>query len=113
MFNKLIVKLTMSSVLAASFVLLGCGDSNEKGGGSSTGGSGKGGTAGAVYGIGTLVTADSVSSGYLLLANKLDFAGLELTLKDAREFAGQSDFATHRGAVLVASGDKPTIEKFE
>lgn len=79
---------------------------------SATGEAGATGEADPVYGIGTLVTADMLSTDYLLLAPKLDFAGEELNLDEAREFSGQSDLAAHEGSVLVASGDTPSIAKY-
>lgn len=86
--------------------------------GDGSGDSGATGQAGApvdshsVYGIGTLVTADMVSTDYLLFSDKLDFGGEQLKLDDAREFSGQGDLAAHEGSLLVASGDEPAITKY-
>lgn len=66
----------------------------------------------SLYGVGTLTFGDEGSNAYLLLLERLRLGGEELTLEQAREFAGQSDLATHDGAVLVASGDEPSITKF-
>lgn len=78
--------------------------------GGSSGGSAE---SDSVYGVGTVTFADDGSTGYLLLERELDFGGKELSIVDAREFAGESDFATHDGAILVASGDEPAIMKYE
>lgn len=79
--------------------------------GGSSGGSSQ--TADAAYGIGTVTFSDDGSTGYLLMKRALDFGGDELSIADAREFAGESDFATYDGALLVASGDEPAIVKYE
>jgi hypothetical protein len=46
------------------------------------------------------------------IVNDLDLGGAEVQLDQAREFPGQSDLAVNGGALLVASGDEPTISKY-
>jgi hypothetical protein len=91
--------------------------SADTGGRSETGGrdSGSGGAASgeSAYAVGTVTFADDGSTGYLLMERDLGFGGDELSIADAREFPGESDFATHQGALLVASGDEPAIMKYE
>lgn len=70
--------------------------------------------AATLFGVGTLTYGeDNMANGYLLLLSDIDRAGEELELKLAREFAGQSDFTTHDGAILVANGDDPSVTRFE
>jgi hypothetical protein len=87
------------------------GGTDAVGGGGAAGAGGSD-EPGAIYGIGTLVTADMVSTDYLLLSDKLDFGGEQLSLEQAREFSGQSDLAAHEGSVLVSSGDEPAVTKY-
>ena len=87
--------------------LWGCSDGRDNADGAAASG-------GSAYGIGSLVTGDDGSStDYLLLQPDLDLDGQHLELNQAREFAGQSDLASHDGAVLVASGDAPEIDKYD
>lgn len=65
-----------------------------------------------VYAIGTLITSDTGSNAYLRLVDDLDLQGEQVVLDQAREFPGQSDLAVHRGSLLVASGDEPTISRY-
>lgn len=71
------------------------------------------GSASQLFGVGTLTYGEeNMANAYLLLLSDLDRAGAELELGQAREFAGQSDFATHAGAILVANGDDPSVTRF-
>lgn len=89
------------------------GAGNAGGDGSiATGGQPSGSEEDAVFGIGTLVTANELSTDYLLLVPNLELGGAQLKLDEAREFSGQSDLAAHEGSLLVASGDAPTIVKY-
>ncbi len=103
--------------LCLLLALAACGGSDDTrlagagGPASTTDGTGEMGE-GPVYAIGTLVTSDNGSNAYVRLVNDLDFAGEEVVLDQAREFPGQSDLAVHRGSLLVASGDEPTISKY-
>lgn len=98
--RALLLALTTAPLTLAT----GCSDSDDdkKDGGAEEG---------PVFGIGSLVTANEVSTDYLLLVPDLDFAGADLKLDEAREFSGQSDLAAHEGTLLASSGDEPTIVK--
>lgn len=71
-------------------------------------------TESSLFAIGSLVTdPNGDSSGYLKLVSSLDRGGERLELDDAREFAGQSDIWVEGGSVFVASGDEPSITKYD
>ncbi|WP_394824369.1 hypothetical protein [Pendulispora albinea] len=83
----------------------GCGsDSNDTGGGGL-----KGTTRFAVSS--TVSNNDSNAAGYVTILDSLE-PRAKLSLKNAREFVGQSDMWTYEGAVFVASGDEPKVTKF-
>jgi hypothetical protein len=67
----------------------------------------------SVYAISTLITANDGSNAYLRLVGDLDLQGEQVALDEAREFPGQSDLAVQGGGVLVASGDEPSITRYE
>jgi hypothetical protein len=107
-------KLSAFAAIAAASTLAACSDDAATNEDAATGGrGGNAETGNAAYGIGTVTFADDGSTGYLLMEPELDFEGAELSIADAREFPGESDFATHDGALLVASGDEPAILKYE
>jgi hypothetical protein len=94
---------------ASSLLLAACGDGEKDPPPASEAGE----SDEPLFGVGTLVSSAEVSTDYLLLTRELDHGGDELTLDDAREFPGQSDLAAYGGALLVASGDAPSITRFE
>ncbi len=67
----------------------------------------------ATYAIGTLVFGPESSNAYLQLVGELGTDGEMISIEHAREFPGQSDLASFQGSVLVASGDEPSITKYE
>jgi len=97
---------------ALLLALVACGDDGA-GGVEQTGiGAAQPGTS-PVYAISTLVTGDDGSNAYLRLVGDLDMGGEQVALDEAREFPGQSDLAEYAGSLLVASGDEPTISKYQ
>lgn len=66
-----------------------------------------------VFAIWTLVTQQEESNAYLKLVDDLALDGEQVALDDAREFSGQSDIAMFGEGLLVASGDAPTISRYE
>jgi len=60
----------------------------------------------------TVVLPDDTTLSYVALTDELDVSG-ELTLADAREFAGYSFITNIGGKLLVSSGEEPAITQYE
>ncbi|HTU58187.1 MAG TPA: hypothetical protein VMF89_07130, partial [Polyangiales bacterium] len=61
----------------------------------------------------SVANADNTSNGYLLIVPPSALNGDELSLDDAREFAGNSDVWIMGKHAYVASGDAPAVTKYE
>ncbi len=98
---------SLTLALIAAFASSGCGEDGPVAEDTSN-------TAqGPLYVIGTSTFGPDGSNAYLRLVDELDLEGGEVSLDEAREFPGLADIATHAGSVLVASGDAPTITRFD
>ncbi len=89
--------------------LSACGAA-DAGGAENTVQRGEGDGAGHVYALSTLVWSDTDTTGYVVLSDTLDLG--DVSLSQAREFAGYTTLAVADGHLLVTNAETPVIHRF-